>query len=129
MKTHKNKRRMGFTLVELLLVISILGILGTVVVVNFGGTGEDARIKATQTSIGQIGTAITVYEQKATRLPKTLDDLTVGFSDGSPALLKQAALKDAWGNAFEYKQEGRANYVLRSAGPDGTMNTEDDLTN
>ncbi len=129
MKTRKNKRRMGFTLVELLLVISILGILGTVVIVNFGGTGEDARIKATQTSIGQIGTAITVYEQKAAKMPKSLDDLTHGFSDGSPALLKAAALKDAWGNPYEYKQKGRADYVLRSAGPDGAMNTEDDLTN
>jgi hypothetical protein len=42
--------------------------------------------------------------------------------------LKAGALNDAWGIPFEYKAEGKK-YVIRSAGADGVMNTEDDLTN
>ncbi len=129
MKTRKNKRRLGFTLVELLLVISILGILGTVVIVNFGGVGDDAKRTATQTSINSISSAITIFETRgAAKLPKSLEELTQDFSDGTPALLKQADLKDAWGNDFEYTVSGKK-YSLRSAGSDGVMNTDDDITN
>lgn len=127
MNTNRKKRRAGFTLVELLLVIAILGILGTVVVVNFGGASDNARKTTTLTSIGQINSAIQVYKMNTGRLPKSLDDLTVGINDEEP-MLKAGALNDAWGMPFEYKVDGRK-YSIISAGPDGTLGTEDDLTN
>lgn len=127
MKKDRKLRRMGFTLVELLLVITILGILGTVVVVNFAGAGDDARKATTLTSINAISQACDIYRMKTGRLPRSLDDLTNGINDDEP-LLKAGALNDAWGLAFEYKAEGKK-YTIRSAGMDGVMNTEDDLTN
>ncbi len=126
--TRKHKqRRSGFTLVELLLVITILGILGAVVVMNFGDVGGDARRTATQQSIIAISQACDVYRMKTGRgYPKNLEDLTKGINDEEP-LLKEGALNDAWGQPFEYKLEGKR-YTIRSAGPDGQMNTEDDIT-
>lgn len=125
--SRKLRRRVGFTLVELLLVIAILGILGTVVVVNFGGESDKARKTATLTSIGAINQAIQIYKMNTGRYPKSLDDLTVGINDDEP-LLKADSLNDAWGMPFTYKLDGKK-YVIRSAGADGVEGTEDDLTN
>lgn len=125
--SRKLRRRAGFTLVELLLVIAILGILGTVVVVNFGGESDKARKTATLTSIGAINQAIQIYKMNTGRYPKSLDDLTVGINDDEP-LLKADSLNDAWGMPFTYKLDGKR-YTIRSAGADGVEGTEDDLTN
>jgi general secretion pathway protein G len=127
MKQNRKNRRAGFTLVELLLVITILGMLGTVVVVNFSGAGDDARKATTLTSINAISQACDIYRMKTGRLPRNIEDLTNGINDEEP-LLKAGALNDAWGIPFEYKAEGKK-YSIRSAGPDLAMNTEDDLTN
>lgn len=127
MTQNRKHRRAGFTLVELLLVITILGILGTVVVVNFASAGDDARKATTLTSINAISQACEVYRMKTGRLPRSIEDLTTGINDDEP-LLKAGALNDAWGIPFEYKAEGKK-YTIRSAGMDGVMNTEDDLTN
>ncbi len=124
-----NKRRLGFTLVELLLVIAILGVLGTVVVMNTSGIGEKGAKTATMTSISTIKQAIETYKISTLRStpPKSLDDLCNGINDDEP-LLDASSLRDAWGNEFDYKVEGKK-YRIISAGPDGAFGTEDDLSN
>ena len=118
----------GFTLVELLLVVAILGILASVAVMNLTGKGDEARIAAQRTSIGTIRQAITTYEMTA-GLPKSLDALTSDQPNGGAPLLEKNALTDQWGNQLQYKIIGKGKYEIRSAGPDGKMNTEDDITN
>ena len=124
----QKRNRKGFTLVELLLVITILGILATVVVMNTRGIGEKANIAATRTSIAAICTAVDTFDATRSRLPESLDELTTETAD-SPALLNKANLNDSWGHPLQYKKVSKFKYTVTSAGPDGQAGTEDDITN
>ena len=127
-KRVEKQARGGFTLVELLLVVTILGILATVVVVGLGGQSVRARIEATRASIKAICTAVDTFDATKSRLPESLDEMTVETAD-TAALLNKSSLNDSWGNPFVYKKISKFKYEVRSAGPDGQMGTDDDLTN
>lgn len=123
--------RGGFTLVEVLLVVAILGILATIVVVNVAGKGDDARIKATRASIEGIKAALNVYEVETGRYPGSLDSLI--NNDGSPNwngpyLQQKTAPTDPWGTPFGYVLQEKT-FEIRSAGPDKQLGSGDDITN
>lgn len=123
-------RNAGFTLVEVLLVVAILGILAGVVVVNFGGKQKGAMIKATYASISAICLAIDLYEVDNGTFPPTLQGLVQ--SSGEPnwngPYIKGGLPVDAWGTAFSYAKVGEKGYEVRSAGPDRQTSSADDLT-
>lgn len=122
--------RGGFTLIELLLVIAILGILATVVTTNLVGSTDDARIKATRTSISSLETSATTYKMNVGSWPSSVQDMKQrGGGDGSPVLDPGKSSKDAWGNEFQLRVVDGNFIEIRSAGPDGSMNTDDDITN
>ncbi len=125
------RRKAGFTLIEVLLVVAILGILAAVVVGNFGNHGDNARIKATRTSIAAIGTQIDVYQLDTGRYPSSLENLLTSSDEpnwNGPYLRGgKDSIVDSWGTQFSYKQEG-GSYKIISAGKDLQMGSEDDIT-
>ena len=120
----------GFTLVELLVVVAIIGILGAVAVQNVTGHIAKARITATRESISTISQALTTYSLDHNgKFPDSLVTLTEGDDDNPPPIEGgEDALNDAWGNPIQYEKKGKR-FTLTSAGPDGEMGTEDDITN
>lgn len=124
----KNRNVQGFTLVELLMVVCILGILYAGARLVFTGQDQEARITTTRASIATIEQAINIYSMKHNgRAPDTLEELTQG-TDDSDGILKEGGLNDSWGVPFGYTRQGRK-FKITSAGPDGEMGTDDDITN
>ena len=123
-----NQHKAGFTLIEVLLVVAILGILAGIVVVNLSGRQEKAMIRAARASIGAISTAIDLYEVDTGRFPGSLNALT--NDDGAPnwsvPYLKSAAV-DPWGQQFNYSSSGNG-YKVSSGGPDMSHGGADDIS-
>jgi general secretion pathway protein G len=101
------QRRPGFTLIEVLLVLVILGVLAALVVPNLLGTQERANINAAKASIKGLESTLDLYrtEHNAT-YPQTLNDLLApkDISTGQPmrAYLDKVPL-DPWGQPLNYE--------------------------
>lgn len=137
-KAPRYASRRGFTLVELLLVLVILGILAALVLPKFTGRTEQARITAAQTQIATFGTALDAFEVDTGSYPRGTDGLSQLVVQPSDVTgwrgpyLKSDIPLDQWGHPYVYEYPGRVNasgYDLRSAGPDGQLNTADDIVN
>lgn len=127
----------AFTLIEMLLVITIIGILAALVIPKMVGRSEQARQTAAQADISGIKTALDAFEVDNGYYPKGkngLGDLIQQPRDvrnwHGPYLEKLPT--DPWGNPYVYEYPGKHNansYDLYSVGPDGKEGTDDDIGN
>jgi len=130
----RNKK--GFTLIELMLVVIILGILVAMVVPRLVGRGEQARKQAAYADINSnLALALDLFELDNGKYPEKLEDLLKDPGESKAAnwngpYLKRKAV-DPWGKEYNYRSPGQHNndYDLYSYGADGVEGGGDDITN
>lgn len=140
-RSHKPKRvQCGFTLVELMLVVIIIGVLAAMVVPSLVGRARKARVAAAKSDItAGLGTGLDLFEQDTGAYPTTAQGLEalikapegVAGWDG-PYLKANEIPVDPWGNEYKYTcpgVENTATYDLVSFGGDGKEGGGDDIAN
>jgi general secretion pathway protein G len=107
----------GFTLVELMVVIVIIGLLATVVIINVLPATDKAAITKAKADVATLEQGVEMYRLNKLRYPNGSEGLQAVTAEGYVKRLP----KDPWGNAYHYAQPGRdgRQFDIYSYGADG----------
>lgn len=118
------RRRKGMTLVEIMIVLSIIGIVSTVLLVNVVGYLDAANVEATKITIRNIDQALLTYAAKHHgKYPSSSE----GIAAVKNFLMNEEVPKDAWDHDFQYFSPGSHGshpYEIISLGKDGVEGGE-----
>ena len=123
-----NKLEKGFSLIEILVVLMIIGLLSTIVAINVMPSQERARIEKAKADIVILENALEMYKLEQYRYPSEeegLSSLVVSSkreeSNSSRRYIKRLP-NDPWGNPYQYNIPGEYDdYELFSMGADGVI--------
>ncbi len=124
-----SRTRAGFTLIEVLVVLVILGLLAGLVGPRLFGKVDASKVRTAETQVRMLKTALQTFHLDAGRYPSTAEGLAVlraRPTDGELAgwagpYLDDELPLDPWGNPFQYRDEAAAtqDFTLYSLGADG----------
>ena len=116
--------RSGFSLIEMVVVLLIIGMLVSAVAYNVLGQSEDAKIKVTQRNLVMVKGALETYFVTKNALPTNLQTLV------TTGTLSDNSFKDEWKRDLQFSVQSTnptRPFLLWSLGKDGVPGTEDDL--
>lgn len=140
-RTPIARRRAGFTLIEVMIVLAILAALIGIVAVNVIGSKKDAKVGEAKIALGTIQRALDMFYADFDRYPTEEEGIRVLWDKEALVTedeadqevwrkrLQKPAPEDPWGNEWGYRAESEhgAEYDFWSNGPDGEEGTDDDI--
>jgi general secretion pathway protein G len=119
-------RRGGFTLIEILVVLVILGLLGGLVGPRIFGNVDKAKVRTAETQVKMLKGALQTFRLDVGRLPTAEEGLRILVERGAAGrwdgpYLEEGLPEDPWGNPYVYELEpsGTQPFSLYSLGADG----------
>jgi general secretion pathway protein G len=128
MAQRRRRRQRGFTLIEIMVVMVIIGLLMALVGPNLIGRSEKAKVQAAAMQIERLGTVLDTYRLDTGRYPTSQEGLNVlvqkpmGVDRWDGPYLTKGIPKDPWDRPYVYRSPGDGGrpYDLYSFGADGT---------
>jgi len=124
----KLKTSQGFSLIELLVVLVILGLIAGLVVPNVMQRGEDAKLRAAKAEIQRISMAVDEFYLDSGRAPRELRELVerpANATNWNGTYINDSNLNDPWDNPYVYRYPGEhRSFDIFSNGADGAPGGE-----
>lgn len=118
MKSRNNNR--GFTLLEILIVLGILGTIMAMVLGRVNDSRNRAKVKQSQLELNQWSEAINMFYNDCGKYPTSLDSIKSSDAEcpsWEPGAYSKLNLNDTWGGPIQYSIDGNG-YILKSLGKD-----------
>ncbi len=113
----------GFTLLEILIVLAIIGTIMGIVATQVMGKSEQANIKLASQGVINLQGAVTTYKLDTKKLPGSLQDLMTkpsGVKHWQGPYTSESSLNDPWDSPYQYRNPGEhGRYDIFSFGADG----------
>lgn len=122
----RRSRSAGFTLIEVMVVILIIGLLVSVVMPNLDFIWGDAQERKAKIDVKQIHEAASLYQKMKGKLPENLTDLAQKDEKGNSMLAELP--QDPWNNDYKLVVETQTKWKVVSYGPDGSEGGGDDIS-
>ena len=133
------KKQSGFSLLEVMVVLVIIGMILSIVAPNIMGQQEEAALDKAGLDIQQLEDAMNMYKLKNKKYPTTEQGLEALVSkttiDPVPRRFPEGGFisklpEDPWGNPYQLVSPGEMGKIdIFSMGPDGEVGTDDDIGN
>lgn len=123
MKTLRSNRQ-GFTLIEILIVVMIIGLIASLVSANLMGRFDKAKEETTKAQVEMLAASVMAFTLDVNRCPVSLQELVQSQDPKwrGPYLSKNTVPRDPWDKEFQYKCPGEhGRFDLYSLGPNGVL--------